>query len=208
MGRLPGGKNRPGSLPPGRKPGEYSIGAQAQEALPGASDPVLMRLTGVSITTKRNMELRGVFVRNEDKTWNLEVCIPNYIEWLKKRHGGGSSDMGGSDITDPEQEFRKQKARQARMAADQMEGKLIDAVEVGHQWESHVFAAKAKFTAIPDKMVAELLPLLGEGIRMEDVRDPAKRMIDEALDELSKEQELDEYDEDGAEGSDGDEADD
>jgi len=173
--------------------------------LSGIGDPMLMRLTGVSITTKRNMEMRGIFVRNEDMSWNLELCISNYIEWLKKRHGA-AGDMAGEDITDPEQEFRKQKARQARMAADQMEGKLIDAGEVAHQWEAHVFAAKAKLTAIPDKMVAELLPMLSEGTRAEDVRDPAKRMIDEALDELSKEQELDEDDDE--EGSDGDEADD
>jgi hypothetical protein len=165
-----------------------------------------MKLTGVSITTKRNMEMRGVFVRNEDKSWDAEKSIVNYIEWLKKRHGT-ASDMGGEDITDPEQEFRKQKARQARMAADQMEGKLIDASEVAHQWEAHVFAAKAKLTALPDKMVAELLPMLAEGTRAEDVRDPAKRMIDEALEELSKEQELDEDEEEGTDG-DPDQADD
>lgn len=197
MGRPPGSKNKPGYAAPGRP-------AQPIETLGGAADPLLMRLTGVSITTKRNMELRGIFVRNEDRSWNLELCVSNYIEWLKKRHGA-AGDMAGEDITDPEQEFRKQKARQARMAADQMEGKLIDAGEVAHQWEAHVFAAKAKLTAIPDKMVAELLPMLSEGTRAEDVRDPAKRMIDEALDELSKEQELDEDEE---EGSDGDEPED
>jgi len=171
----------------------------------GLTDSQLMKLTGVSITTKRNMEMRGVFIRNADKSWDAEKSIVNYIEWLKKRHGA-SGDMAGEDITDPEQEFRKQKARQARMAADQMEGKLIDAGEVGRQWETHVYAAKAKFTALPDKLVAELLPLLAEGVLAAEIRDPARRMVDEALEELSKDQELDEEDEEEAEGGEDGEA--
>ena len=151
--------------------------------------------------------MRGVFVRNPDNSWDAEKSISQYIEWLKKRHGA-AGDMDGQDITDPEQEFRKQKARQARMAADQMEGKLIDAGEVAHQWETHVYAAKAKLTAIPDKMVAELLPLLVEGTRAEEVRDPAKRMVDEALEELSKDQELEDEEEEGEESEDGEDAND
>jgi len=180
--------------PPGRPPGKYGVAAAPPATYQGLTDAHLMTLTGVSITTKRNMELRGVFKRNEDGSWDAQVCISGYIEWLKKRHGA-ASDTDGKDITDPEQEFRKQKARQARMQADQMEGKLIDAGEVGRQWENHVYAAKSKLTALPDKMVAELLPLLAEGTRAEEVRDPVKRMIDEALEELSKDQELDEDEE-------------
>jgi hypothetical protein len=93
---------------------------------------------------------------------------------------------------DPDTEFRKQKARKERMLADQMEGILIEVGDVARMWESHIYAAKAKFLALPDKLVAELLPLLRDDTRMEEVRDPAKRMVDEALEELSKEQELDE----------------
>jgi len=188
MGRPPGSPNK--------VPRDHNPPVTYQ----GLTDAHLMTLTGVSITTKRNMELRGVFKRNEDLSWDAQACISGYIEWLKKRHGA-SGDMDGKDITDPEQEFRKQKARQARMQADQMEGKLIDAGEVARQWENHVYAAKSKLTALPDKMVAELLPLLAEGTRAEEVRDPVKRMIDEALEELSKDQELDEDEEleDGAE---------
>jgi len=171
-----------------------TVAANAPVKYEGLTDSQLMKLTGVSITTKRNMELRGVFVRNEDTSWDAEKCITQYIDWLKKRHGA-AGETSGDDIVDADAEFRKQKARQARMQADVMEGKLIDAGEVGRQWENHVYAAKAKFTALPDKMVAELLPLLAEGTMAAEIRDPATRMINEALEELSKDQELDEEDE-------------
>ena len=171
-----------------------TVAANAPVKYEGLTDSQLMKLTGVSITTKRNMELRGVFVRNEDTSWDAEKCMTQYIDWLKKRHGA-AGETSGDDIVDADAEFRKQKARQARMQADVMEGKLIDAGEVGRQWENHVYAAKAKFTALPDKMVAELLPLLAEGTMAAEIRDPATRMINEALEELSKDQELDEEDE-------------
>ena len=152
----------------------------------------LMTITGVSITTVRNMELKSVFVRARDGNWEAEVCIKNYIDYLKKRHG--TSGEVGMEDRDPDTEFRKQKARQARMQADAMEGRLIDVGDVARQWESHIYAAKSKLMALPDKLVAELMPLLREDSRIEELRDPATRMISEALEELTKDPELDEDD--------------
>lgn len=160
----------------------------------------LMTLTGVSITTVRNMELKSVFVRAKDGNWDADACLKNYIEYLKKRHG--TSGEVGMEDRDPDTEFRKQKARQARMQADAMEGRLIDIGDVARQWESHIYAAKSKFTALPDKLVAELLPLLRDDTRMEELRDPASRMINEALEELTKDPELDEDDGDDDEETD------
>jgi hypothetical protein len=156
----------------------------------GLTQGQLMTLTGCSITTVRNMTLKSVFLKNPDGSFDSEKCIRQYIEYLKKRHGTGG-EVGMED-RDPDTEFRKQKARKERMLADQMEGILIEVGDVARMWESHIYAAKAKFLALPDKLVAELLPLLRDDTRMEEVRDPAKRMVDEALEELSKEQELDE----------------
>ncbi len=156
----------------------------------GLTQSQLMKLTGVSITTCRNMTLKGIFVKNPDGSWDAEPSIKNYIDYLKKRHGT-SGELGGED-RDPETEFRKQKARKERMLADQMEGRLIEIGEVAVQWESHIYAAKAKFLAVAEKIVAEVSPLLREDVRVEELRDPVKRMVDEALEELSKDPELDE----------------
>lgn len=159
----------------------------------GLSQGDLMKLTGVSITTCRNLTLKGIFVKNPDGSWDPQPSIQNYIEYLKKRHGV-SGEMGGED-RDPDQEFRKQKARQARMQADQMEGRLIEIGDVALQWESHIYASKAKFLSMADKIVAEIAPLLREDVALEELRDPVKRMVDEALEELSKDPELDEDEE-------------
>ncbi len=159
-------------------------------AYEGLTQGQLMTLTGCSITTVRNMTLKSVFLKNADGSFDAEKCIRNYIDYLKKRHGTGG-ELGEED-RDPDREFRRQKARKERMLADQMEGKLIEVGEVANQWESHIYAAKAKFLAIPEKLIAELLPMLREDTRIEEVREPLVRMVDEALEELSKEQELDE----------------
>jgi phage terminase Nu1 subunit (DNA packaging protein) len=169
------------------------------------TDQELQTFTGVSITTKRNLEMQGIFVRSQGHLWDAAVSIRNFVDYLKgkKVAKGVAGALEGDDITDADNEYRKQKARKERMMADAMAGKLIEVDAVARQWESHVYAAKAKFTSIPDKLVAELMPLLRDDVMPTEIMDPAKRMVSEALEELSKELEPD----DDEEGSDDEDAD-
>lgn len=166
-------------------------------------DPIstsdLQEICGISTSTVPSLRNRGIFVLQSTGSEYLwaPISLKNYIAYLKKRHGTG--DANGETLANPEDEYRRQKARIEKMKADQLQEKLIEVVEVEHQWESHVFATKAKLLALPGKLASGLAPFLKREEDRGKVMALADDLVRETLEEMTKELAEDEDDDEADE---------
>lgn len=153
------------------------------------------RLTGVSYESVQNWIKSGKI-----RTWPAEhpdaghidvlSSVRDYIDVLKARIKDNVIPAPTDAEQDAEADFRRQKARMARLQADKLEGTLVPARDVERERTNEIQRAKARLTAMAAAVVQAvgpyLTPLEGGQDLIDAVRDAVESKVEEALIELSR----------------------
>jgi phage terminase Nu1 subunit (DNA packaging protein) len=117
---------------------------------------------------------------------SLDVARINYIRFLR---ASAMSGRGSGDVNEERARLIHHQANLASLEEDVKQGKLIPADEIEKEWVDMSMAMRAKMIALPKK-VAAVGCGINEYVEMEAL---VKGFVNEALDELSVNDEIQEH---------------
>jgi len=129
----------------------------------------------------RQLKTEGIVVGARNSHYDLKTSVKNYIEHLKEKVEGRTSDKIHNDIELEKLLHERIKKRKSELLVEQMEGKLHRAEDVGKVWGNMVVAIKARLQAIPIKTSPQLVDIDD----INEVQAILKREIYDVLTELS-----------------------
>ena len=117
---------------------------------------------------------------------SLDVARVNYIRFLR---ASAMSGRGSGDVNEERARLIHHQANLASLEEDVKQGKLIPADDIEKEWTDMAMAMRAKMIAMPKK-VAAVGCGIDEYVEMEAL---VKSFVNEALDELSVGNEVQEH---------------
>lgn len=139
----------------------------------------------VTYRTVENWAAQGFLARDNGK-YGLISALQYRIKQLSDDINShkSNSDIAALKLRKLQAETDKEIAiaRIRKLEADQMEGILVDAEQVGAAWKGYVLRCRAKLLSLPNKLALELSGIDNEA----EIEQILQKTIDEALAELTQ----------------------
>ena len=171
------------------------------------SEHELTEYLGVSDRRVRQMVKEGIVVKTGRGKFDLKSSVSNYIKFIKSKEKNNNESLEKLKVAQAAETLmhEKLKKRKTELAVLQMEKKLHSAEDVESIWNTMIFSAKSRITAIPTKISPMLVGL--EDVK--EVQSLLRREINDVLNEIAN-YDVSKFDkdfEDEAYGTDADETD-